>query len=479
MIQYISTRGGTEPQNFEDVLLTGLAPDGGLFVPESWPQFSRDDFEALRGKSYIDIAEAVMYPFVEGSIPREDFREILEKTYSAKNFRHDDIVPLHAIYDDKLYAMELFHGPTIAFKDVALQLLGHLFDYVLKKRQERITIVGATSGDTGSAAIEGCKVSDQLDIFILHPAGRVSDVQRKQMTSIKADNVFNIALEGNFDDCQNLVKDMFNDSAFRAEMNLSAINSINWARIMAQIVYYVDTALKLGAPDKDVTFSVPTGNFGNVFAAYAARQMGFPIHGLNIATNKNDILTRFFETGKMTLEGVDPSISPSMDIQISSNFERYLFDLVDRDAGKLKELMEEFKASGTMTLPDNLMQKARAEFTAFRTDESQTSATIKKIFEDTGYMLDPHTAVGVHGSLGQLDDLDDNAVIVSLACAHPAKFPDAVKGATGEHPELPEHLSDLLSREEFLTQLPNDLERVQNFVRENAHNKTEPLASHG
>lgn len=470
MIKYISTRGGKEskPQSFEEVLLSGLAPDGGLYVPAVWPRL---DLKSLKGQFYIDIAEAVMYPFVEGCIEQEAFREILNETYDRAVFRDIKVVPLHQLYPN-IYTLELFHGPTIAFKDVALQLLGRLFDHVLKKRGEHVTIVGATSGDTGSAAIEGCRHSDNLDIFILFPDGRVSDVQRRQMTTVDAPHVHNIAVDGTFDDCQAMVKAMFNDAPFRAEMNLSAVNSINWARIMAQIVYYVTAAIELGAPEKEVSFVVPTGNFGNVFAAYCAQQMGLPIKTLAISTNKNDILTRFFETGEMKMEGVNPTISPSMDIQISSNFERYLFDLFGRDAAKLSNVMEDFKKNGTFKLDEPLMKFARGNFSAYRADDQQTLATIKKVYEDTGYVLDPHTAVGMSGAL-ELAAQDTEGAIVSLACAHPAKFPDAVEKATGQRPELPDHLSDLFEHEERLSQLPNDLKTVQDFVRNHAQGKKE------
>ncbi|MGH1456428.1 MAG: threonine synthase [Alphaproteobacteria bacterium] len=463
-MRYISTRGGGEPQTFEQVLLSGLAPDGGLYVPESWPQI---DFASLKGKSYCEIALAVMYPFVEGCIPRDDFEKIIEETYSSEFFRDAAVTPLHHLtgYEgDQIHVMEQFHGPTIAFKDVALQLLGRLFDYVLKKQDKHITIVGATSGDTGSAAIEGCKNSDQIDIFILHPKGRVSDVQRKQMTSINQPNVHNIAIKGSFDDCQNMVKAMFNDPEFRAGVNLSAVNSINWARIMAQIVYYFSTALELGAPERGVSFVVPTGNFGNVFAAYCAQSMGLPIKGLCISTNKNDILTRFFETGEMKLEDGHATISPSMDIQISSNFERFLFDLVDRDATRLAELMTTFKETGHFKLDDALMAKARAQFSAARADDEKTLALIKECYEATSYVLDPHTAVGLAGAKDMVDGSSD--AVVLLATAHPAKFPDAVENAIGSRPFLPAHLSDLMEREEFMSEQPNDLATVQTFVKE-------------
>ena len=461
MIKYISTRGGGEPQTFEDVMLTGLAPDGGLYVPESWPKL---DIQSLKGKSYTEIAEEVMYPFVEGSIEREDFRNIIQETYGPAIFRHEDVVPLHHLKDNH-YVLEQFHGPTIAFKDVALQLLGRLFDHSLKKRNERKTIVGATSGDTGSAAIEGCYHSGQLDIFILHPEGRVSDVQRKQMTTVDAPNVHNIALQGTFDDCQNRVKDMFNDKAFREEMNLTAINSINWARIMAQIVYYVSSAVELGAPEKEVTFVVPTGNYGNVFAAYSARQMGLPIN-LVVATNENDILTRFFEGGEMKAAGVSATSSPSMDIEVSSNFERYLFDLYERDAETIAKIMADFKQTGLFSVSEDKLKQARSDFSAGRTSEDETLDTIKQVHDETGYLLDPHTAVGMKVALEAAKNIE--GPVVTLATAHPAKFPDAVQKAVGERPDLPDHLSDLFDKEEHFDVLPNDLSAVQNYVREHA-----------
>ncbi|MCK5284099.1 MAG: threonine synthase [Alphaproteobacteria bacterium] len=460
-MNYISTRGGGQPQNFENVLLRGLAPDGGLYVPESWPSLN---IKELRGKSYQDIAETVMFPFIEGSIDRKEFHNIVNETYSMDIFRHEKVVPLHHLKDN-LYILEQFHGPTIAFKDVALQLLGRLFDTVLKKHGKRVTIIGATSGDTGSAAIEGCRHSEQVDIFILHPEGRVSDVQRKQMTTINAPNVHNIALDGTFDDCQNMVKAMFNDVKFRDDMNLSAVNSINWARIMAQIVYYVTSAIELGAPEKSVTYVIPTGNFGNVFAAYCARKMGLPIK-IVVATNENDILTRFFESGEMKISEVIPTISPSMDIGISSNFERFLFDLLERDAQALSNLMRVFKDTGSYCVSVDLIKKAGKQFHSMRCDEKQTLETIRYIYEGTGYTLDPHTAVAMYAALN-ISENEENAV-VTLATAHPAKFPEAVKKATGSYPELPAHLSDLFDKKEYLTKQPNNLQIVQEFIREHS-----------
>ena len=467
MVSYISTRGGGEPQSFEQVLLAGLAPDGGLYLPQEWPQL---DFESMRGKSYSEVAFAVMKPFVGDCITDADLKTIIEDTYAGDIFDDPAVAPLMKI-DDDLYLMELHRGPTLAFKDVALQLLGRLFDHVLQKRGERVTIVGATSGDTGSAAIEGCKSCENVDIFILHPKGRVSDVQRRQMTTVKAGNVYNIALEGTFDDCQNAVKAMFNDPEFRKEMNLSAVNSINWARIMAQIVYYVTTALQF---DQPVSFSVPTGNFGNVFAAYCARKMGMPMGDLIVASNRNDILTRFFETGEMKITEVVPTNSPSMDIQISSNFERYLFDVLGRDAPALKNLMEDFKSKGVLSIDEACLKNANSEFKAHRLDESGTLDVIKQCYEQSGEIIDPHTAVGLYGALAYRDGI--KGPLVALACAHAAKFPDAVEKATGIHPELPKRLSDLFEREEILSVLPNDLQKLQNFVREHSNVKEKSAA---
>lgn len=463
MIQYFSTRGGSANQSFTDVLLTGLAPDGGLYIPQEFPPLSNDSLKEMQGKSYADIAYQVTAPFVGDAIPKEIFQKILKEVYED-NFEHDAVAPLVQLQDN-VWIMELFHGPTLAFKDYALQLLGRLFDYVLDQKGERVTIVGATSGDTGSAAIEACKGCKNIDIFILHPEGRTSEVQRRQMTTIDAPNVHNIALKGNFDDCQNMVKAMFNDPKFRGDINMSAVNSINWARIMAQIVYYVTTSLSLGGPDKKVSFAVPTGNFGNVYAAYAAKQMGLPIDQLIIGSNRNDILTRFFETGTMSAGSVEPSLSPSMDIQISSNFERYLCDLMDRDTDVMNALMNDFKEKGAFTLSDEKMTQACATFSAYRCDDDSTQAMMTKCYKETGYILDPHTAVGL--SAGLQADRDVEVPLVALACAHPAKFPDAVEKAIGIRPDLPPHLADLYERQEFVTSLPNNLVTVQDFVKSN------------
>lgn len=466
-IKYISTRGeGVQtgaPKSFTDVLLAGLAPDGGLYVPEDWPALTHEHMTALAGKAYSDIALHVMKPFVGDCLDDDTLGRLVHDTYATGAFDHTARAPLVQI-GPNAWILELWHGPTLAFKDYALQLLGKLFDHVLEQRGERVTIVGATSGDTGSAAIEALKDCKHIDIFILHPEGRTSEVQRKQMTTVDSPNVHNIALAGNFDDCQDFVKAMFADETMRSDLNLSAVNSINWARIMAQIVYYISAGVALGAPCRPVSFAVPTGNFGNVLAARIARQMGLPINQLIIGSNRNDILTRFFETGAMTAEQVIPSLSPSMDIQISSNFERYLFDLLDRDSDRLRDLMTRFKDEGEFRLDDDLMGKARTEFSARRCDEEQTLATMKECYEATGYLIDPHTAVGVHAAMEAQDDPAVPLVIASTA--HPAKFPDAVERAVGFRPAIPDRLAAVLDKPEHYTSLPRDLDKVKTFIRE-------------
>ena len=466
VVRYVSTRGTAPILGFEDVLLAGLARDGGLYVPQEWPSFSAEEIRALRGLPYSEIAVRVMLPFLGGAIAEDDFRTLVRDAYAS--FDHEAVLPLVQL-DQRCWVLELFHGPTLAFKDVALQLLGRLFDHVLTRRGERVTVVGATSGDTGSAAIEACRDRRNVDIFILHPKGRTSEVQRRQMTSVLSDNVHNIALDGTFDDCQDLVKAMFNDTAFRDRLGLSAVNSINWARVMAQIVYYFASAVALGAPDRKVAFTVPTGNFGNVYAAYAAQAMGLPIEKLVVGTNSNDILARFFASGTMSAAPVMPTLSPSMDIQISSNFERLLFDLLDRDGSKVVEAVNRFRAEGRFAVTDAQLAKALALFSAHRVDEAATTATIEKVWGGCGYLVDPHTAVGVAAAQAALaSDVAPDVAMVVLATAHPAKFPDAVERATGQRPDLPPRLSDLYVREERLTDLPNDLGKVQEFVSSRA-----------
>lgn len=463
MIKYISTRGGSAPKSFTDVLLEGLAPDGGLYVPEEYPKMDLEDLRSLTGVPYADVAYQITKPFVGDDIPANIYQNILKEVYQGQ-FDHACVAPLVQI-GPNAWIMELFHGPTLAFKDYALQLLGRLFDHILEQKGERVTIVGATSGDTGSAAIEACKGCKNIDIFILHPEGRTSEVQRRQMTTVDTPNVHNIALQGNFDDCQNMVKAMFNDPKFRGDINMSAVNSINWARIMAQIIYYVSASLALGGPARKVSFAVPTGNFGNVYAAYVARQMGVPMKRLVIGSNRNDILTRFFETGAMKSESVEPSLSPSMDIQISSNFERYLFDLLGRDDKGLSKLMHSFKDQGSFTIGAEHMGKARAEFDAHRCTDEQTQSLMSACYKETGYILDPHTAVGLFAGMQVRED--PSIPLVALACAHPAKFPDAVEKAIGSRPDLPPHMADLYDRKEHVTSLPNDLAKVQDFIKSN------------
>lgn len=450
-MDFISTRGGTAPLQFTDILLQGLATDGGLFVPRVWPKLE----PILDTDSYTDIAYKVISPFTTGAIPEKALRQILDETYSTAVFKDKDIAPLRAIGDD-LFLMELFHGPTLAFKDIALQFLGRIFDYVLEQSGQKITIVGATSGDTGSAAIEACKGRKNISITILHPKGRTSDIQRRQMTSVIEDNVHNIAIEGTFDDCQNLVKQAFGDSELRTAKNLSAVNSINWARIMAQTVYYVAAAKALKTKP---VFAVPTGNFGNVYAAFVGKQIGANIGPLVIGSNRNDILTRFFETGAMTLESVTPSHSPSMDIQISSNFERVLFELTGRDPDKINAWMRAFKDKGEFKVSPAELEKIRSEFAAYRCSDEQTVETIARVYRDHHELIDPHTAVGL-SALEQSGHIHRDTC-VTLACAHPAKFPSVVKAATGITPALPAHLSDLMERPEKYQIMDNDFQKLR------------------
>ncbi len=461
-MKYISTRGQSPALSFEDVLLTGLAPDGGLYVPESLPRFTIEEIASWSGLPYAELAYNVMYPFVEGEIPSDDFRAMVNETYAT--FDHSAVAPLVQV-DSNEWVMELFRGPTLAFKDFALQLLGRLLDYTLKKRNERVVIMGATSGDTGSAAIEGCKHCDNVDIFILHPHQRVSDVQRKQMTTVISDNVFNLAVEGNFDDCQSMVKQSFADQSFLGGTRLVAVNSINWARIMAQIVYYFSASLALGGPARSVSFSVPTGNFGDIFAGYLARNMGLPINQLVVATNKNDILHRFISKNQYTSEPLQHTLSPSMDIMVSSNFERLLFDLFGRDGHALAKQMEEWKA-GEGGIEDYRWKAARQLFDSWTVDDDKTCQTIKDVYEATEYLVDPHTAIGVASA--RHCRRDHSLPMVTLATAHPVKFPEAVKkSGVGFEPELPHHMSDLFERDEAYKVLSNDLKVVQKYVAEN------------
>jgi len=460
-LRYLSTRGAAPALPFEDVLLAGLAADGGLYLPESWPQFSAAELRGWAGLSYADLAIRVMAPFLGGSIPMADFERMVREAYAA--FDHPAVVPLKQL-EDRVWLMELFHGPTFAFKDLALQLVGRLYAHLLKKRGGRATIVGATSGDTGSAAIEACRDREAIEIFILHPEGRVSEVQRRQMTTVAAKNVHNIAIRGSFDDCQDLVKAMFADAKFRDAYSLGAVNSINWARIMAQIVYYVRAALLLGAPDRAVGFAVPTGNFGNVYAGYAAKRMGLPIERFHVGSNRNDILARLFRTGEMSVRPVEPSLSPSMDIQISSNLERLLFDLYDRDGKALAADMASFRKTGTLNLTAARRARLDALFSGFRLDDAGTLAVIADLQKRTGEIVDPHSAIGVAAAR---EAAKSGAVpVVALATAHPAKFGDAVRQAVGREPALPSRLARIMTETERCKALPNDLAKVEAYIRE-------------
>ena len=465
-LQYISTRDAAPTQaglNFDDVLLAGLAPDGGLYVPRSMPTLSHREIAALGGLSYVELASRIVAVFAGPRIGGLPLAPIVAEAYAG--FGHAAVAPLKTL-DSGLWLMELFHGPTLAFKDYALQLVGRLFDALLTERGARVTIVGATSGDTGSAAIEACRDRDAVDIFILYPQGRVSEVQRRQMTTVASANVHAVAVEGNFDDCQDLVKAMFADAAFRDRHNLSAVNSINWARIVGQIVYYFAAALALGAPHRPVSFSVPTGNFGNVFAAHMARRMGLPIGQLVIGTNRNDILARFLASGHMTIGGVEPSLSPSMDIQVSSNFERFLFELKGDSGASVAAAMREFRATGTLPVSAAEWRTAQTLFTGHRVDDTGTRACIAATWRATGELLDPHSAVAVAAARAVRRDKD--IPMIALACAHPAKFPDAVEAATGVRPALPPHLADLLTRRERIAVLPNDVAAIQRYVGDHA-----------
>lgn len=458
-MKYISTRSSAPDLEFEDVLLTGLARDGGLYVPKTWPQFSQNSIRELRGLSYAELAVKIMLPFLGGAIPEDDFRNMVEDTYSG--FSHPAVAPLKQLRPNQWVA-ELFHGPTLAFKDYPLQLVGRLFDYVLKKHRKTVTIIGATSGDTGSAAIEACRDRKAIEIFMLHPKGRVSDVQRRQMTTVQSKNVHNIALSGTFDDCQDTVKALFADESFRDAHNLSAVNSINWARIMGQIVYYFWTAVSLGAPDQKFVYAVPTGNFGNVYAGYAAKKMGLPIEKFIVGSNENDILTRFFETGTMSMAPVVTTSSPSMDIQISSNFERLLFDKYDQDGKAVALALEDFRNNQSIEFGQGRWQEICKDFEGYRVSDAETKAAIANTFKATGELLDPHSIIGV--TAGQKGHTNPDSIMIALATAHAAKFPAAVENASGVRPDLPAHLTNLFERDERCEELPCDLNQIRNYI---------------
>lgn len=458
-MRYISTRGAAPVLTFGEAMLTGLARDGGLYVPLAIPTLTQDQIAGLAGLSYEEAAFRVMRPFVGDTFTDAEFRSAIDKAY--RGFGHAARAPLVQLGPNH-FLLELFHGPTLAFKDFAMQLIGQLFQIALAREGRRVTIVGATSGDTGSAAMEAFRGLDNVDVFILYPHGRVSEVQRRQMTTPSESNVHALALDGDFDDCQSRLKDMFNDFAFRDEVGLAGVNSINWARVLAQVVYYFTSAVSMGAPHRKVSFTVPTGNFGDIFAAYIARRMGLPIDRLVIATNQNDILHRCLTTGRYQMDGVKPSISPSMDIQISSNFERALFDAYGRDGKAVAQLMEEMKSQGGFTVSQGALQGLRDLFTSGRVCEAETSATIAAELGRSGELLCPHSAVGVRVAGDYLGPVP----MITLATAHPAKFPDTVEKATGIRPGLPPRMAGLFDRPERVTRVANDPAAIEKIVRE-------------
>jgi threonine synthase len=459
-VKYISTRGRAPVLNFEQVLLAGLAADGGLYVPQTLPTFSGEEIAAMAGLDYPELTRQIITPFVEGCIADDDLRAILAETYAG--FRHGAVAPLVQL-GANLWVLELFHGPTLAFKDFALQLLGRLLDHVLARNHQKVVILGATSGDTGSAAIEGCRHCQNIDIFILHPHNRVSDVQRRQMTTLPGENIHNLAVQGNFDDCQAMVKACFGNRAFLpADRGLVAVNSINWARIMAQIVYYFHAALSLGGPARPVAFSVPTGNFGDIFAGYLAGRMGLPVAQLIIATNRNDVLHRVMTRSTYGRQPLAHTLSPSMDITVSSNFERLLFDLYGRDGAAIADLMQQFE-HGDIRFSEAAMAQARALFSSHCVTDEETCAQIAATWRESEYLLDPHSAIGVNAALRAA--IDPATPVVSLATAHPAKFPEAIaRAGLTDVVALPPHLADLFERDERLVVLPNELGAIQAFI---------------
>ncbi len=460
-MKYVSTRGEAPELGFEDVMITGLARDGGLYVPKDWPVFSEKDISQMAGCSYEEVAFQVMRPFIGATFTDSEFKEIINTSY--RSFSSDKRCPVVKLRDN-IFVLELYHGPTLAFKDVAMQLIGQMFEFSLKRRKKNVVIVGATSGDTGSAAIEAFKGLDSVEVFIMYPDGAVSEVQRRQMTTAIENNVNALAIEGNFDDCQARLKDMFNDFDFRDEVNLASVNSINWARVMAQVVYYFTAALAVGAPKNKVNFAVPTGNFGDIFAGYVAKKMGLPIERLIIATNQNDILDRVVKSGIYKIEQVKPSISPSMDIQVSSNFERALFDIFANDSSRIKTLMDELKISEKFILTLEETKMLQAVFESGSSSEVETNDVISSIFKEKGNLICPHTATGLKVAM-EKNEVSDTPMIV-LATASPVKFPDAVKIASGVSPELPAHMSDLLERDEHITIVPNDIDRIKKLIIE-------------
>lgn len=461
-MQYLSTRGAAPPVSFEDALLAGMAPDGGLYLPEAWPAVTHDQIRGFAGRAYADVAQMILAPFVDRAFDLSTLRQTTRDSYAT--FDHPAVAPLTQI-GTNLWLLELFHGPTLAFKDFAMQWLARAFDHVLAARGERVTVVGATSGDTGSAAIEACRDRDNIEIFMLHPEGRVSETQRRQMTTVDAANVHNLAVRGTFDDCQAVVKALFADADFRDEVSLSAVNSINWARVLAQTVYYVTAAAALGAPARSVTFAVPTGNFGDVYAGYVATKMGLPVERLLVATNRNDILARALATGDYRPSEVHPTLSPSMDIQVASNFERLLFDLCGGDGAAVSACMTGLAEDGGFALSPEQMAAAGEVFVGRRVDEDATLAEMAKVHRETGRFIDPHTAVGVAAARAYRGGAVTPKVV--LATAHPAKFPDAVVQATGVAPPMPDQLAAMRDRPERCTAIEYDVAAVRDYIRAN------------
>jgi threonine synthase len=461
-VHYVSTRGAAPTLGFADALLAGLARDGGLYLPLSVPQWRPDAIRALRGVPYPEAAARILTPFLGDDFGAAEIGSMAAAAYAG--FGHAAVAPLNQI-DDNLFALELFHGPTLAFKDFAMQWLGHAMNRVLRRRGARATIIGATSGDTGAAAIEAFAEQSQVEMFILYPQGRVSEVQRRQMTTVERPNVHALAIQGAFDDCQRIVKELFGDLAFRDEMRLSGVNSINWARILAQIVYYFVGAVALGAPERPISFAVPTGNFGDVLAGYYAKRMGLPVDRLIIATNENDILARALASGVYAPKAVKATQSPSMDIQVSSNFERLLFEASGRDPEAVVARISDLAQAGSFTIPAAALTRIRADFDAFRVDEVACAEEMGRVYRESGMIVDPHSAVGVHAARTALAAATA-APVVALATAHPAKFPDAVERATGVRPPLPGRLSDLLERKEAIVVLPNDRRAVADYLRQ-------------
>ena len=467
-IKYSSTRGGESSLSYEDVLLSGLARDGGLFMPEEWPQFSHSDLNEMKHLNYAELSAKIIKPFVEPCLSENELLNISKDTYSVFN---KDVAPLYQL-NKNLHVLELFHGPTLAFKDYAMQFLARAFNQALNKRAEKGVILGATSGDTGSAALEAFKGKENIDIFILFPHKRVSSVQQKQMTWINERGAYALSVKTDFDGCQEIVKDCFEDLKFKDETSLSAINSINWVRLLPQIVYYFYSALKIGVPDKEIVFSVPTGNFGNILAGWMAQKIGLPISKLICGSNQNDILTRFFNNGLMERKNVLPSYSPSMDIQVSSNFERLLYEINERDTDKVKQQMKEFKNNGNFEITKNQLEKINNLFSAYMISDEETLEIINKVYTDYNYILDPHSAIGYGAAQKALDNniISKDMSVISLACAHPAKFPEIISKSINVMPKKPSHLENIMSSKEYFNIIDPSINDVQNFIKSNMRN---------